>query len=102
MSCNDVNADGFQDIVLYASKKDSTPIIYLNDDSGVFDRVTGSSLPRYTASALPNYVIEDIDGDGIRDLIYFPIVGDKGQELRVRIRTGLRQMNKVRCHVTGK
>lgn len=94
MACMDLNADGFQDIVIYASKRDSAPLIYLNDGTGAFDRVKDAALPKYDGSGLPNYIIEDIDGDGIRDLVYFPIVGDKGRDIRVRIHKGLRQLNK--------
>jgi hypothetical protein len=95
MTCEDLNSDGYQDILIYASKRDRTPIIYLNDGSGAFDRIKESVLPTPVGSmGLQNYIVEDVDGDRIRDLIYFPIVGDKGQELRVRIHKGLRQMKR--------
>jgi hypothetical protein len=97
MACPDLNADGYQDILIYATatKRPRLPVIYANDGTGAFDRVKDSALPLAPSSpGFFNYVIEDIDGDGIRDLLYFPINGEKGKPIQIRIHRGLRAINK--------
>lgn len=95
MACFDVNADGYDDIVLYSTnfsgQKD--PVVYLNDGTGTFDRVDPRTFPSSpTDWYLRNYVIADADNDGVRDLIYFQIVGNSGSENRVKVHKGLRPL----------
>ena len=95
MACFDVNADGYDDIVLYSTnfsgQKD--PVVYLNDGTGAFDRVDPKAFPSSPAEwYLRNYVIADADNDGVRDLIYFQIVGYSGSENRVKVHKGLRPL----------
>lgn len=97
MACPDLNADGYQDILLYAAptKRPRLPVIYVNDGTGDFDRVKDAALPLAPSGpGIYNYVIEDVDGDGIRDLLYFPISGEKGKPIKIRIHRGVRAINK--------
>lgn len=96
MSCVDVNGDGHDDIVLHASRNGQTPLVYLNDRNGAFDRVAASGLPRspdYGGQGLSNYIIADLDGDGVHDLLYFPIVGTAGAPIRPQLHRGLRKID---------
>ena len=38
-----------------------------------------------------SYVIADLDGDGIPELIYYPITGFAGKENRIFVHKGLRK-----------
>ena len=53
----------------------------------------GTALPVIVKRA-QDAIIEDIDGDGIRDLLYFPINGEKGKPIQIRIHRGLRAINR--------
>ncbi len=96
MSCADVNGDGYDDIVLHVSKNGQTPLVYLNDRSGAFDRLAASALPpspNYGGQGLSNYILADLDGDGVEDLLYFPIVGTAGARISLQLHRGLRKID---------
>jgi len=96
MACMDINGDGHDDIVLYTSRNNQTPIIYLNDKAGSFDLVSSASYPAspdYGRNGLSNYILADMDSDGINDLIYFPIVGTGGFPIQIKIHKGLRNIS---------
>jgi hypothetical protein len=94
MACLDLNGDNYDDIILYVSKPEQTPIIYLNDRNGRFDRVRASVFPtspsNHTSS---NYVFADINNDGAKDLIYFQINGQGGSPNQLTIYKANRQLN---------
>lgn len=97
MSCDDLNGDGYQDITIYASptRRTALPVLYLNDGTGAFDRVKESMLPATpTGVGMFNYILADVDGDRILDLIYFPIIGQKGAPIQIRIHRGQRALAK--------
>ncbi len=90
--CDDINKDGNEDIVI---QNLSTPIMFLNDGQGNLHFVQQGNFPPLPHGA--TYIYEDLDGDGIRDLLYFPI--DRYQnwpvpsgEVRVVIYKGLRKL----------
>ena len=101
MQCFDINKDGFEDIVLYASTfRCSTGscgkevVVYLNNGTGEYSRVKPEAFPSFPEpfSGLRNYMFSDVNSDGINDLIYFQIVGEAGGENRLRIHLGIRQI----------
>ncbi len=92
MKCGDFNGDGFDDILMITAGQ--KPIIYLNDGTGSFDRVDASHFPSTTnLGAVVNFY-DDIDGDGIPDLLLFSAAGvaDAPREVQFPLYRGLRRI----------
>ena len=79
-SCVDINDDGYSDVVIYIqgstmSKTTGTPIFYLNNKNGKLIKTTIDNIPTPPQGEKgwvdSSSVYEDINGDGINDLIYF-------------------------------
>ena len=68
MSCLDLNGDGLDDVLVRTS---GAPFIYINDGTGKFGRLNPNFVP--TEPNGSSFIYLDIDGDGINDLLYFPI-----------------------------
>ena len=68
MECGDINGDGIDDILIRTT---GTPLVYVNNGQGKFGKLNSSIIPKAPNGAAHIYV--DIDGDGIKDLLYFPI-----------------------------
>ena len=95
MNCEDLNSDGYDDIVIYRWRGGEKPIIYLNNKNGGFNRVKDTNFPIYTTVEAGQLYV-DIDGDGIRDLIYYPILQNYRGNVnygRLIIYKGNRQIN---------
>jgi len=76
ITCSDVNGDGYDDIIVYVNNPDQAPVIYINDKTGNFNRVDPALFPGVnTWTQHQTSFYEDIDGDGVRDLLYFPTNG---------------------------
>jgi len=94
MRCYDVNGDGFEDVVLFATniRNSNDVLVYLNDQNGGLSRVKPAAFPPSPSGfgSLRNYTLADVNGDGIDDLIYFQIVGDSGRENTLRIHLATR------------
>ena len=76
--CKDLNNDGYDDIMIQDWRYGTVPMIYLNDKAGGFNMVSTVNFPglnqtQYTRGQ--SYIYEDLNGDGVRDLLYFPIIG---------------------------
>jgi len=68
MECMDLNGDGVDDVLIRTS---GPPLIYINDGNGKFQKLNSNFIPKSPNGSSHIYV--DIDGDGVKDLLYFPI-----------------------------
>jgi hypothetical protein len=68
MECGDFNGDGLDDIFLRTT---GSPLLYINDGNGNFRKVKSNLMPAAIRGASHIYV--DIDGDGVKDVLFFPI-----------------------------
>jgi len=69
MECEDLNGDGLDDIII--RNTGFYPVIFINDGNGNFKKIDSMFLPKKPYGSSEIYV--DIDGDGVKDLLYFPI-----------------------------
>ena len=70
VECLDLNSDGLDDILV---RTNGNPIVYLNDGNGNFKKLNPNLIPSAPRGSSEIYV--DINGDGVKDLLYFPIDG---------------------------
>ena len=85
LQCEDVNNDGYTDIVLYPYSSLGKPIVYLNNHNGGFKAVDSAIFPsapqewqtggKYTGNTV---LYEDLNGDGIPDLLLWNTFGNLG------------------------
>ena len=68
MACGDINNDGLEDIL---ERTTGTPVIYINNGQGKYGKLNSNLIPKPFNGSSHIYV--DIDGDGVKDLLYFPI-----------------------------
>ncbi len=96
ISCVDLNGDGSDDILVMPWGANAVPIVYLNDGVGNFSLVDTSKLPLPSTSFQDaSMIYVDITGDGIRDLLYWPLTSLSGNPSKVQyqIFKGLRAAN---------
>jgi len=83
LECFDVNADGYDDIVVkpipdggtLANPSNASPNIYINQKDGTFRRFPIEDYATFKADVLVNQMkaeVADFDGDGIFDIVIFP------------------------------
>lgn len=85
IECSDITKDGLSDIQYLRpmggppSGGDVTyPAIFVNDGSGKYSQVDTKWFPRPGNGLV--HLFEDLNGDGIRDLLYYPLTGYQGDE----------------------
>jgi hypothetical protein len=97
MTCADYNDDGYDDILLYRTFGKNTPVIYLNDGKGEFDRVMEGAFPTgfNEFRVQNNYVLTDLNNDKLHDIVYYPIVSERGRSTKITVHFGQRQLSKA-------
>ncbi len=98
MVCGDLNGDGYDDIYFGRGVREQSaiPVVYLNDKNGKFRGVNNYIFPQIDMSgAVWNYIIKDINGDQIPDLIYHTIFTSGGSNPRFSIYYGKRNMGEI-------
>jgi hypothetical protein len=76
ISCEDINGDGLIDIMIHQWTANHKIALYLNDGNGSFSLVDNKLFPipnQFKKGIFQKY--QDIDGDGIPDLLVTPTVG---------------------------
>lgn len=94
MNCVDVNNDGYDDITVHDWRVKTEPIIYVNNKNGTMSRVDPSKIPgKNLFASSQTYIYEDVNNDGIRDIIYWPIAGfGSDDNLALKVYYGNRQI----------
>jgi hypothetical protein len=96
ITCGDLNGDGADDIIAMPWGANAVPIVYLNDGAGNFSSVDTSKLPvPSTDFSAASMLYVDITGDGVRDLLYWPLTSLTGNPTKVQYQLfkGLRAAN---------
>lgn len=96
MITGDLDGDGFDDAIIYRWRKDERPLIYLNDGFGNLRRVADRHIPSLSVNGNGHagQLYADLDGDGIPDLLYYPIAGawSDFSSVRLQVFKGLRSL----------
>jgi hypothetical protein len=99
--CIDINGDDYQDVVINLQgsniyKTIGTPVFYINNKNGQLIQTTVADLPQPPQNENgwgdSNSAYEDINGDGIKDLLYFTSYGFNLTDYQVQIYYGKRNV----------
>lgn len=80
--CEDMNQDGLSDIQLIQWRPGSVPLVYINKGGLNFAPISSKLFPdpvQFKRALIHHY--EDIDGDGVRDLLVIPTTGINSDEV---------------------
>jgi hypothetical protein len=72
MTCTSLRDNGFQDIFVSTYGADPKPIVYVREDVNSYASVNQSNYPSAKGEAGYTMLYEDVDGDRIPDLVYYP------------------------------
>lgn len=95
MTCTPLRNGPEQDIFVATQGPNAKPIVYIRENATTYASVNQSKFPSSRSSGTYfTMLYEDTDGDGIPDLIYYPIFKDKQQKDPAIIYKGLRYISK--------
>ncbi len=94
LNCTDLNGDGIDDMFISNWGVGQKPNIYLNSPDNTFSLVDPRLIPIQSASNNGSIALyEDMDGDGIKDLVYVPQNGIRqANSAKFQIFKGLRKL----------
>ena len=78
MKCQDFNNDGFDDILIELGGGGA--LFYFNDKNGGFKKPKDGVIPQFTSQYFGySMLYSDLTGDGIPDILYYPLIGGDNQ-----------------------
>lgn len=94
MNCVDINGDGYDDISIHDWRANTEVMIYINNKNGTMSKVNPEKIPgKGLFASSQSYIYQDVNNDGIRDIIYWPIAGVGDQDdLALKVFYGNRQI----------
>lgn len=93
LQCEDYTGDGKKDIFVSTWGGNPKPIIYIDTGSGAYSLVKQSKFPdNGSGNGIYYSIYEDIDGDGINDLVYFPTQLQTTKVDGIRLYKGMRKI----------
>jgi hypothetical protein len=95
MTCNPLRGGAEQDIFVATQGPDPKPIVYIKENATSYASVNQSKFPSANSSGTYfTMLYEDVDGDKIPDLIYYPIYKDRQAQDPAKVHKGLRFISK--------
>lgn len=101
LACDDLDGDGNRDVLIFPGddvKERARPHVYLNISKDSFAAVDRSFFPTpIPEMRFATALYQDIDGDGFRDLVYWPLNINRivaGQSLRFPLHKGRRNVSR--------
>lgn len=90
IECTDVNGDGYDDLVISIQSNSGIPVVYLNDKSNKFLKVSQNVFANIpSAGNVARSILADMDGDGINDLVVFTL---HNEPQIIRVYKGLKKL----------
>ncbi len=92
--CKDINGDGYQDVAVYPNRNGGTPILYVNNKQSQLVHYDTSSFPTApTSFGSASSLLYDFNGDGVKDLLYFPKNFSSNGSNAFKLHTGNRNLD---------
>jgi len=90
MTCTSLRNNGYQDIFVSTAGSSPKPLVYVRQDVSSYASVNQSNFPSAQGAAGFTMLFEDVDGDRIPDLVYYPYTAVAAQSGGGQIYKGLR------------